>query len=496
MSVCHVCGVSAANFSRKCLFEDHIKSHTGQTFVCPSCGKSFSQYYSFLKHQSMFHSTITYACEECGKQFTNNINLKRHEQIHLKSCDHICDICSKSFLRIDALKRHNCSSIAKKLCCEFCSKKFGRKDSLDRHIRVYHMSKEFICDYCLTSFDNEHKYKAHLKKNHQPKSLSCKYCNKKFKSEDTLKTHKEVSHPESVIKITWMMNGEEVNCNNNNNSSSNENKNLITIPKLTVNNAKSFISTIVMELVESVIKRVKCNLCEKSYTNKSHLTRHMKSCHSNKPTCEICVKPFSYKHTLDRHMQMVHKVEKLEKEVSKVTLWRRGKKAVQVAESIHGNNLKVVEHMMKDVMENNKKPAGKAINKILVGVKKMSAKRSHEISSVVMGSKNKARKLMTAFKNVAEDTANNNEYGIGVTNPFQSQRQMKKVENEFTKSVSKDKFHVRKLNLYLKKNGKLSDTVGQSPAVTVKNFKEKVVELKWYMTNLVIMNFQRMNPLS
>ena len=94
MSVCHVCGVSAANFSRKCLFEDHIKSHIGQTFVCPSCGKSFSQYYSFLKHQSMFHSTITYACEECGKQFTNNINLKRHEQIHLKSSDHICDIYS------------------------------------------------------------------------------------------------------------------------------------------------------------------------------------------------------------------------------------------------------------------------------------------------------------------------------------------------------------------------------------------------------------------
>ena len=73
MSVCHICGVEAKNFSRRCLFEDHIKTHdTGRIFVCPFCGKSFPKYYSFVKHQEKYHSTYSFTCDVFNV-FENNV---------------------------------------------------------------------------------------------------------------------------------------------------------------------------------------------------------------------------------------------------------------------------------------------------------------------------------------------------------------------------------------------------------------------------------------
>ena len=126
MSVCHVCGVSENKFSRKYLFEDHVKSHQGIKFVCYFCGKSFSEYYAFLNHQSKYHSSIRFACEECGKQFTNKSSLKRHMDMHQRSSDHVCEICSKSFAGIDHLKRNQ----ENEFLIPYSSKAYQRKGTL------------------------------------------------------------------------------------------------------------------------------------------------------------------------------------------------------------------------------------------------------------------------------------------------------------------------------------------------------------------------------
>ena len=72
---------------------------------------------------------------------------------------------------------------------------------------------------------------------------------------------------------------------------------------------------------------------------------------------------------------------------------------------------------------------------------------------------------------------NDNEYGIGMANPFQSLRQMKKVEAEYTQSVQKENYDIRKLGLYEKKCGKLKDEVTSLPAVTCKSFQVKVEQM-------------------
>ena len=51
----------------------------------------------------------------------------------------------------------------------------------------------------------------------------------------------------------------------------------------------------------------KCNLCNKLFSNKSSLTKHIKSVHEKiKFKCEICDKELSRKDDLQRHKKTVH----------------------------------------------------------------------------------------------------------------------------------------------------------------------------------------------
>ena len=51
----------------------------------------------------------------------------------------------------------------------------------------------------------------------------------------------------------------------------------------------------------------KCDICNKLFSNKSSLTKHIKSVHEKiKFKCEICDKEFSQEDNLQRHKKAVH----------------------------------------------------------------------------------------------------------------------------------------------------------------------------------------------
>ena len=55
----------------------------------------------------------------------------------------------------------------------------------------------------------------------------------------------------------------------------------------------------------------KCTTCNKSYSQKKKLKRHMKTVHSNEEfECNTCNKSYSNKEALKRHLQFVHSNEK------------------------------------------------------------------------------------------------------------------------------------------------------------------------------------------
>ena len=150
-TICHVCGVESSKFRKKCLFNDHVKSHqSDRKFICPYCGKCYQHYYSLLNHQNKYHSTISNTCETCGSNFSAKSHLERHKKVvHERSNNFVCEVCTKSFSLNEHLKRHleRCTGNPKKFTCEMCHKVYGRKESLNRHIKNIHETNEIICEY-------------------------------------------------------------------------------------------------------------------------------------------------------------------------------------------------------------------------------------------------------------------------------------------------------------------------------------------------------------
>ena len=108
-TICHVCGVESSKFRKKCLFNDHVKSHqSDRNFICPYCGKCYQQYYSLLNHQNKYHSTISNTCETCGSNFSAKSHLERHKKVvHERSNNFVCEVCTKSFSLNEHLKLKN-----------------------------------------------------------------------------------------------------------------------------------------------------------------------------------------------------------------------------------------------------------------------------------------------------------------------------------------------------------------------------------------------------
>ena len=94
-SVCHTCGVTEDDFSRRIYFDNHVKLHDNSSpSFCDSCGKTYGNVLAFNEHVRRYHFK-EFPCSQCDQKFTANIALKRHMRIHNKSSDHFpCDVLS------------------------------------------------------------------------------------------------------------------------------------------------------------------------------------------------------------------------------------------------------------------------------------------------------------------------------------------------------------------------------------------------------------------
>ena len=123
-SVFHTCGVTEDNFSRRSLFDKHVKLHDNSSpSFCDSCGKIYGNDFAFNEHVKRYHLK-EFPCSQCDQKFPTNVALKRHMRIHNKSSDNFpCDVCSKTFSRLDSLNRHkmeSCNSTRARFRYDMC----------------------------------------------------------------------------------------------------------------------------------------------------------------------------------------------------------------------------------------------------------------------------------------------------------------------------------------------------------------------------------------
>ena len=252
------CSVCFQYFARKESCLKHMqRMHTDKNilFFCKICTGNFKTKETLAVHTKLKHAdegSPIYKCKTCEKCYRDEPSLKRHVQIN----NHQLPTSSSKLIKPGYQK------------CTVCEKEVGR---LTFHMEKYHATEHqtFPCNKCEQKFDRKDVLYKHVEKLHSNININlpaaiqelrvneeewkCKMCGQSFYSELEIEKHLQ-----------------KRNCSK-----------------------------------DDAIKHY-CQFCEKSYTEKHNLTKHIKNKHTvnENVTCSKCGKTFQQKSSLTRHTKI------------------------------------------------------------------------------------------------------------------------------------------------------------------------------------------------
>lgn len=189
--------------------------------------------------------------------------------------------------------------------CQQCEYSFNRRDHLTRHSLVHSKLKPYHCTYCSKDFTRNDHLRRHQQRVHGEETAAaaamtditqrfiCQECKAIFTSSGHLRVHMENKHHNDFSDF---MNYQQQDPS----------------PRKQTQDTSY--------VIVDGKKRPVCQLCNKSFSKKDHLARHIKSLHAGmtSPTfeqfaatdqsfnCNLCGKRFSRPEFLRRHLDDVH----------------------------------------------------------------------------------------------------------------------------------------------------------------------------------------------
>ena len=325
----------------------HAKTATElETIKCDECDRTFLDETNLNRHIMKSHNRKLnencHQCERCDKWFSTNQKLKRHiEDVHEKVRNHECNQCDKAFSQISSLKQHSMKIHKKALItsqdlpketfytstpigsiegqCDQCDRTFSDQNSLNKHIMKRHNRKlhknSHQCDQCNKWFSNKTSLATHVKLVHDKvKNHKCVYCAKAFGQLNTLKLHTLKRHrvyfhsKESNNGNTKLLN--ESTKTTKLSEEPIETTKISEEPNETAKLSEDLNEDMNEESVEDS-KKFGCDNCDKKFSERQLLTRHVMRYHNMKLSkkskqCEICNKWFTQSVNLKRHITAVH----------------------------------------------------------------------------------------------------------------------------------------------------------------------------------------------
>ncbi|ODM97986.1 putative zinc finger protein [Orchesella cincta] len=176
--------------------KEHVDElHSGQLYPCKYCGH---QYVSYTSYSPFYHIAEgrKHDCLECQepKTFKSKARLHRHlyeqhgHDEFVFNCSY--ENCSVTFYLESSLRAHVVRSHEQTIKCEACDKPFPSKGSLEQHIRIVHKcEKLFSCEQCQEKFSYKHTLEIHMMNSHNMPKLRCDVCQKEYVQAEPLKQH-------------------------------------------------------------------------------------------------------------------------------------------------------------------------------------------------------------------------------------------------------------------------------------------------------------------
>jgi len=261
----------------------HVYTHTGEKpFVCDVCQQSFNHPSHFKRHM-LQHKEKTIACHHCPKMFSDQ-KLLNH---HLKYIDQTftCSVCGNDYARIENLRAHQRKHTGETpYSCSHCEDKFNMSYKLKEHINTKHLNvpkQMFVCEVCGKEYKKKIHMNEHLKSHSGEGRKNCEICSQTFRTNSTYKQHKKIHDKINECKECGKCFGTAMNLERH-------------------------------EKMHNGIKDFQCASCAKPYSSMISLQKHMEikhqaeASHGKKQsfTCDHhdCDKSFTRKEYLQRHM--------------------------------------------------------------------------------------------------------------------------------------------------------------------------------------------------
>ena len=343
--VCFICNMTLTNYLS---YHDHfIKMHFKDKFetlvnaktkpyFCKICPHKTNQKHNLLRHYSGKHQYLNVFIEEFkATQVIESVNQevtvdddispvnddlqpdviddkpKTTEVINIILNDVI-----ESTMQMIAMKKHKCTRCGKRF--------FGQRD-LANHRRTAHDHKKRVkCNVCNAMFAKSYIY-LHMKIFHSSmKKYKCTICDKTFKGKFLLAMHNHAIHlgegTRRIMKCKlcdFKYDYRKTNIENHMKRAHGE------IQK-SENAKKDFITTILLDLLDNVMEKVKlpkgrptekflthkCELCETVFNKKNKLKQHVIASHKSSTIniykCNQCEESFTSVEKLAKHKTQSH----------------------------------------------------------------------------------------------------------------------------------------------------------------------------------------------
>merc|ERR1712029_387830 len=224
-----ICAYCCKEFPSVMSLQAHTKqAHNGEVFRCDQCEKRFERatvlaFHLFSKHRTYLDgcNLTVHACQEegCSYQTCSAKTFAQHKQKHARRETVACQVCDKKFKTNVTLKNHVETVHMKinQVACDICQK-VCYKNTLNHHKKMKHgggdggeVKKDAqqcpVCGVSIKQDLNLHMIKHHKNfdldtrsKKEQEKRFACSHegCSKVFLFESELRIHNKKSHQKSI----------------------------------------------------------------------------------------------------------------------------------------------------------------------------------------------------------------------------------------------------------------------------------------------------------